>query len=212
MKLKTGARLSIFPLAGALLFPRSTLPLHIFEPRYRALVRDSLARDRRIAMIQPRPGQDDKHPELFDIGCVGRIAQVEALEDGRFNLVLEGLSRFRLLRELDAGTPFRQIEAGFDDFADGDDDDQPVLASILRAELEREAQDFARAHGYAVDWDSVGRLDDEALVNGIAQIAPFDIAAKQALLEAPDIPDRADLLIQFLRFFGNSDDDPATLQ
>ncbi|WP_404712357.1 LON peptidase substrate-binding domain-containing protein [Sphingomonas sp. MMS24-J13] len=212
MILKTGARLSIFPLGGALLFPRGTLPLHIFEPRYRALVRDSLARDRRIAMIQPRPGQSEKNPELFDIGCVGRIAHVEALEDGCFNLVLEGLSRFRLLRELDATTPFRQIEAGFDDFADGDEEDQPVLPSILRAELEREARAFADAHGYVVDWDGVERLDDEALVNGIAQIAPFDIAAKQALLEAPDVPDRADLLIQFMRFFSRSDDDGATLQ
>jgi Lon protease-like protein len=212
MILKTGARLSIFPLAGALLFPRSTLPLHIFEPRYRALVSVSLARDRRIAMIQPRPGQDDKHPDLFDIGCVGRIAHVEALEDGGFNLILEGLARFRLLREIDALTPFRQVEAGFDDFADGDDDDQPVLASILRAELEREAKIFAEAHGYVVDWDGVERLDDEALVNGIAQIAPFDIAAKQALLESPDVPDRADLLIQFMRFFGRNDDDEATLQ
>jgi Lon protease-like protein len=211
MILKTGARLSIFPLGGALLFPRGTLPLHIFEPRYRALVRDALARDRRIAMIQPRPGQGEKNPELFDIGCVGRIAHVEALEDGRFNLVLEGLSRFRLLREIDATTPFRQIEAGFDDFADSDDDDQPVLPSIIRAELEREARAFADAHGYVVDWEGVERLDDEALVNGIAQIAPFDIAAKQALLEAPDVPDRADLLIQFMRFFSSGDDE-ATLQ
>ena len=105
----------------------------------------------------------------------------------------------------------RQIEAGFDDFDDGDDD-QPVLASILRAELEREAKRFAEAHGYVVDWDGVGRLDDEALVNGIAQIAPFDIAAKQALLEAADIPDRADLLVQFMRFFGGRDDDETTLQ
>ena len=211
MMLKTGARLSIFPLAGALLFPRSTLPLHIFEPRYRALVSDSLARDRRIAMIQPRPGQTGDRPDLFDIGCVGRIAQVEALDDGRFNIILEGLTRFRLLRELDATTSFRQIEAGFDDFDDSDDD-QPVLASILRAELEREAKRFAEAHGYVVDWDGVGRLDDEALVNGIAQIAPFDIAAKQALLEAADIPDRADLLVQFMRFFGGRDDDETTLQ
>jgi Lon protease-like protein len=164
-------------------------------------------------MIQPKPGQPDKHPDLFEIGCVGRIAHVEALEDGRFNLVLEGLSRFRLLRELDATTPFRQIEASFDDFAaDSDDEDQPVLPSIVRAELEGEAKAFADAHGYVVDWEGVERLDDEALVNGIAQIAPFDIAAKQALLEAPDVPDRADLLIQFMRFFRRSDDDRATLQ
>jgi len=193
-------RLSIFPLPGALLFPRSYLPLHIFEPRYRAMVGDALARDRRIAMIQPRPGEGNEHPALFEVGCVGKIAQVEALDDGRFNLVLEGQTRFRLLRELDAGTPFRQVEADFDGF--GDDEEQPVLPSVIRAEVENEARAYAENNGYQVDWDSVGRLDDESLVNGIAQIIPFDVAAKQALLEAADVSERADLLVQFLRFFG----------
>ena len=212
MMIKTGSRLTIFPLGGALLFPRSYLPLHIFEPRYRAMVSDALARDRRIAMIQPRPGEAGEHPALFDVGCVGRIDSVEALEDGRFNLVLEGVARFRMLREIDAPTPFRQIEASFDGFADGEDDEQAALASAMRADLEEEARAFAEAHGYIVDWDGVERLDDEALVNGIAQIAPFDIAAKQALLEAPDVTARADLLIQFLRFFGAGDGGDATLQ
>ncbi|TVV75470.1 LON peptidase substrate-binding domain-containing protein [Sphingomonas solaris] len=197
-----GTRLSVFPLAGALLFPRMHLPLHIFEPRYRALVSDSLARDRRIAMIQPRA--DGPRPPLFDVGCVGRIAQVDALEDGRFNVVLEGLTRFRLIAEIDASTPFRQIEASFDAF----DDAAPAepLPMIVRAELERESRRFAEARGYAVDWDAVSRLDDESLVNGIAQIAPFDIAAKQALLETPTVADRADLLVQFLLFFGRDRD------
>jgi Lon protease-like protein len=199
--LRAGSRLSIFPLAGALLFPRSHLPLHIFEPRYRALVTDALARDRRIAMIQPRDvtGSSGGPPPLFDVGCVGRIAQVEALEDGRFDIVLEGLTRFRVLSEIDASTPFRQIEASFDGYDDAAE--QPPLAFALRADLERESRRFAEARGYAVDWDAVGRLDDESLVNGIAQIAPFDVAAKQALLEAATVPDRADLLVQFMQFF-----------
>jgi Lon protease-like protein len=203
--LRTGSRLSIFPLGGALLFPRSHLPLHIFEPRYRALVTDALARDRRIAMIQPRDtiGVAGR-PPLFDVGCVGRIAQVEAMDDGRFNVVLEGLTRFRMLAEIDATTPFRQIEASFDDFADADE--QPPLAYALRADLEREARRFADARGYEVDWEAVTRLDDESLVNGIAQIAPFDVAAKQALLEAMTVPDRADLLVQFMQFFRLQDD------
>ena len=195
-----GSRLSIFPLAGALLFPRTHLPLHIFEPRYRALVNDALARDRRIAMIQPRDQTGGSgQPALFDVGCVGRIAQVEALDDGRFNVVLEGLSRFRLVSEIDVTTPFRQIQASFDGFDDADE--QPPLGIALRADLERESRRFAEARGYAVDWDAVGRLDDESLVNGIAQIAPFDVATKQALLESATVPERADLLVQFLQFF-----------
>ena len=210
--LKTGTRLSIFPLGGALLLPGSYLPLHVFEPRYRALVSDALARDRRIAMIQPLPGEEDEHPALFTIGCVGKIGQIEALPDGRFNLILEGIARFRLLRELDVTTPFRQIQADLEIFAD-DAGDELVLASAARAGIEQEAKRFAEAQGYEIDWEQVGRLDDEALVNGLSQVIPFDIAAKQALLEAATLDLRADLLAELLRFSaaGESDDD-TTLQ
>lgn len=98
------ARLSIFPLSGALLLPGMMLPLHIFEPRYRALMHDAMARDRRIGMIQPRG--DGAAPPLYDMGCVGHIGEFEALEDGRFNIILTGVARFRVLRELDVTTPF----------------------------------------------------------------------------------------------------------
>lgn len=215
----SGSRLSVFPLPGALLFPRMQLPLHIFEPRYRALVSDAMARDRRIGMIQPIPITVDsgsaanEAPPLFDVGCVGRIAHVEALDDGRYNIVLEGLARFRILRELDVTTPFRQLEVSFDGFAD--DEDDAVLDITRRAALEIESRRFADAQGYAVDWEAVARLDDESLVNGIAQIAPFDVAAKQALLEAQDITERADLIVQLMQFFarhGSDDGDGATLQ
>lgn len=199
-------RLSIFPLSGALLFPGLRLPLHIFEPRYRALVSDAMARDRRIGMIQPKAGTGDP-PALFGVGTVGRIADVEMLDDGRSNIVLEGVARFRVMRELPVKTLFRQVEAEL--IEEGDD----VLAPVVRAGLEQEARQFAEAHGYLVDWNQVGRLDDESLVNGIAQIAPFDSAAKQALLETDALATRAELTIQLLQFFGRHDgDDLVTLQ
>jgi Lon protease-like protein len=201
-------RLSIFPLPGVILFPRLQLPLHIFEPRYRAMVSDSLARDRRIAMIQPQT-QAEGAP-LFRVGCVGKIEDVEALEDGRFNIVLEGLSRFRLVRELDVTTPFRQVEGEL--IADAPDQ---VLSAIERAGFEREARAFANAQGYAVNWEQVGRLDDESLINGVSQIAPFDAAAKQALLEAADLCERCELMIQLMQFFrrrDGEDDGRVTLQ
>jgi hypothetical protein len=203
-------RLSIFPLPGALLFPGMHLPLHIFEPRYRAMVSDAMARDRRIGMIQPRPvfsGSADK-PPLFDLGCVGKIAEVEAMDDGRYNLILEGVALFRVVRELDVSTAFRQVEAELLPAAA----DQS-LSIARRSSLETESRAFADAQGYAVDWDQVGRLDDESLVNGIAQIAPFDAAAKQALLEAPDLEGRAELIIQLLQFFGrHGGEERVTLQ
>jgi Lon protease-like protein len=189
-------RIPIFPLAGALLFPRTQLPLHIFEPRYRDMVRDALARDRLIGLIQPR--DTGEPPALFGTGCLGRIAGVEELDDGRFNIVLEGLSRFRVLREIAADTAYRQVEADRTGFADHEEEEPLGLAQ--RAELEQESRLYADALGYSVDWEAVGRIDDEMLVNGIAQIAPLDTGSKQALLEAPDMAARCELLVQFMQF------------
>jgi Lon protease-like protein len=203
----TATRLSIFPLAGVILFPGLQLPLHIFEPRYRELVGSALARDRRIGMIQPQ-GAEEGAP-LFAVGCVGRIGEVQAHDDGRYNIVLEGEARFRLLRELDVSTPFRQIEAEL--IAEAGDE---VLSATERAGFEQEARSFADRQGYSVDWDSVERLDDVSLINGVSQIAPFDAAAKQALLEAADLRTRCELLIQLMQFFGRGDpnEERVTLQ
>jgi Lon protease-like protein len=201
-------RITIFPLTGAILYPGLHLPLHIFEPRYRAMISDALARDRRIGMIQPQREQEGA--PLFQIGCLGRIGDVEALDDGRFNIVLEGETRFRLLRELDVTTPFRQIEAEL--LPEVEDE----LAAVERASFEREARRFAKAQGYRVDWESVARLDDVSLINGVSQIAPFDTAAKQALLEADGLSARCELLVQLMQFFGRrtegDDEDGVTLQ
>jgi Lon protease-like protein len=193
-------RLSIFPLTGAILFPGLQLPLHIFEPRYRALVGTALAKDRRIAMIQPQAPEDGA--PLYAVGCVGKIDDVEALDDGRYDIVLTGEARFRLLRELKVATPFRQVEGEL-----LDEPGEQALSPVERASLEREARRFAERQGYAIDWSSVVRLDDLALVNGVSQIAPFDAAAKQALLEAVDLRERCELLVQLMQFFGRSDPD-----
>ncbi|HYD13419.1 MAG TPA: LON peptidase substrate-binding domain-containing protein [Allosphingosinicella sp.] len=203
-------RVPIFPLAGALLFPRTQLPLHIFEPRYRAMVRDAIAGDRLIAMVQPKDNEEP--PALFEIGCIGRIEACDELDDGRFNIVLEGLSRFRIAREAAVGTLYRQVDA---DRAGFEEEDEPVLGLAQRAEVEREARRYADALGYMVEWEQVSRLDDEMLVNGIAQIAPLDVGSKQALLEATLIADRADLLVQFMQFqrmAPGGADGPETLQ
>ena len=208
MSTKTTTRISIFPLPGALLYPGLSLPLHIFEPRYRAMVSDALARDRRIGMIQPQ--QPVEGAPLYSIGCVGRIGDVEALDDGRFNLMLEGERRFRLIRELDVATPFRQIEGELIE-----EDENAALSAVERASFEREARRFADLQGYSVDWDEVTRLDDLSLINGVSQIVPFDAASKQALLEAPDLAARCELLVQLLQFFGrrsDDDDENITLQ
>ena len=192
-------RAPLFPIAGAILFPRAQLPLHIFEPRYREMVREAIDGDGLIAIVQPRDpdSEDEARPQLFDVGCVGEIVGLEELEDGRFNIILNGSNRFRILNEVDLETPYRVADLDVGAF---DDSEPPALAIARRAEVERESRRLGDALGLSVDWDSVARLDDEILVNAIAQVAPFDVSAKQALLESETLEQRADLLVQLMQF------------
>jgi Lon protease-like protein len=190
-------RLPIFPLPGAILFPRSQLPLHIFEPRYREMVRDAIDGSGRIGMIQPRRVDDDNRAPLYGVGCVGDIVGIEELEGGRYNIVLLGTNRFRYLQDVRIDANYRCAEVDIEAL---DDSESPPLALAERAEVEREARRLGEAMGLAVDWDAVSRLDDEMLVNAIAQVAPFDVGAKQALLEQATLTGRADLLVQLMQF------------
>jgi len=190
-------RVPLFPLAGAILFPRTQLPLHIFEQRYREMVRDAIDGAGRIAMIQPQRIDDDNQAPLFAVGCIGELVGIEELEDGRFNIVLLGANRFRLVREAEIDTAYRCADVDIEAF---DDSEPPPLSIAQRAEVEREARRLGDAMGLAVDWDAVARLDDEMLVNAIAQVAPFDVGAKQALLEEATLDGRADLLVQLMQF------------
>jgi len=190
-------RVPLFPLPGAILFPRSQLPLHIFEPRYREMVKDAIDGPARIAMIQPHRLDDDNRAPLYSVGCIGELVGIEELEDGRFNIVLHGSNRFRLVREVTEESAYRCAEVDITAF---NDEEPPPLALAERAEVEREARRLGDAMGLAVDWDAVARLDDEMLVNAIAQVAPFDVGAKQALLEQGTLDGRADLLVQLMQF------------
>jgi hypothetical protein len=175
------------------------LPLHIFEPRYRQMIEDAVAGGGLIGMIQPKALPDDGlgNPELYRVGCIGEIVGMEELSDGRFNIVLQGTTRFRLIAEADVGTPYRQADVVPGEDAENEPD---ALPSVLRAAVEQEARLLGDAMGLTVDWDAVERLDDEMLVNAIAQVAPFDGGAKQALLEEDALPTRAELLIQLMQF------------
>ncbi|GAA3899330.1 LON peptidase substrate-binding domain-containing protein [Sphingomonas limnosediminicola] len=190
-------RVPIFPLSGAILFPRSQLPLHIFEPRYRDMVRDAIDGAGRIGMIQPLRLDEDNKAPLYGIGCLGEIVGIEELDDGRFNIVLLGVNRFRYLRDAEIDSTYRCAEVDIEGFVDAE---PPPLSLGERAEVEREARRLGDALGLAVDWDAVSRLDDEMLVNAIAQVAPFDVGAKQALLEQVTLTGRADLLVQLMQF------------
>ena len=161
------------------------------------MVSDAIDGAGQIGMIQPQRIDHDNQAPLYAVGCVGEIVGIEELEDGCSNIVLLGTNRFRLVREAEVDASYRCADVEITGF---DDDDPPPLSLGQRAEVEREARRLGDAMGLEVDWTAVGRLDDEMLVNAIAQVAPFDVGAKQALLEAATLADRADLLVQLMQF------------
>lgn len=193
----------VFPLAGALVLPRASLPLNIFEPRYLAMVRDAMANSRMIGMVQPRG--EGSAPELFSVGGLGRITQFAEADDGRFLIVLTGVCRFRIVRELSVTTPYRQVEADYTPFID-DWSEGSTLGQAERAELEASLRSYLDAQGMAADWDAVASADNESLVNTLAGVCPFDIAEKQALLEAPDLHQRASTLAMLMAFSSDGGD------
>ena len=187
----------VFPLPGALLLPRGQMPLNIFEPRYMEMIDDALAsRHRLIGMIQPdsgNPGPDDK-PNLFKVGCVGRITQIAESGDGRYLLQLTGVARFRVEEELTVATAYRQCRVTYAPFAD-DFIARKGEEEVDRKSLLRALADFLTANDLKADWDGIENAPNEALVNALAMMSPYGAAEKQALLEAPDLKTRAEILI-----------------
>ena len=189
-------RVPVFPLAGALLLPSGQMPLNIFEPRYLAMVDAVIGGDRLIGMIQPALDASDraKSPPLCEIGCLGRIAQFSETGDGRYTILLAGVSRFRVVEEVAAITPYRQCRISIESFADlaeplsGED-------AVDRSALLRTFRDYLDANGLEADWDSVNRATNAGLVTALSMMSPWGPPEKQALLEAPDHATRARTLI-----------------
>ena len=188
----------VFPLAGALLLPRGQMPLNIFEPRYLAMIEDALRSPHRlIGMIQPdpaHPGSDQNKPNLFRVGCVGRITQFAESGDGRYLIQLTGIARFRLEQELPVSTLYRQCRVTYRPFAD-DFIARKGEEQVDRKALLRTLTAFLKANDLKADWEGIQNAPNEALVNALAMMSPYDVAEKQALLEAPDLKTRAEILI-----------------
>lgn len=188
-------RIPVFPLAGALLLPRADLPLNIFEPRYLAMVDAAMATDRIIGMIQPADERDDgSRPTLMGVGCAGRITAYAETPDGRMLITLTGISRFAVVDEPEVSTPFRQVTADFHPFAI-DLVSRTGATDVNRPALLRAFRDYLEANNLKADWEQVEAAPTEVLVNTLSQLAPYAPRDKQALLEAPDLRSRADMLI-----------------
>ena len=185
------SKISIFPLNGALLLPRSQLPLNIFEPRYLEMIDNSISSDRLIGMIQT---QESNENQLYSIGCLGKITSFTELSDSRFIITLNGICRYKVTQELDTLTPYRQVKVSYEDFENDltpgfnqDKADRDKLLDVLKRYLEK--------NNLQIDWEAVKGSPTETLVNSLCSLSPYSAEEKQALLEAEDIQKRNELLI-----------------
>lgn len=191
----------VFPLPGALLLPRSRLPLHLFEPRYLAMLEDALKTPSRlIGMVQPNriPGRDEG-PGLHTIGCVGRVTQFSETEDGRYMITLTGKARFRLLEEVEGFTPYRRAKvswAGFERDLGPEDADPGLDRTAFMNLLSR----YFSARELETDWQSLKEAEDELLINSLSMLLGFEPEDKQALLEAPSLSTRRETLVTLIEY------------
>jgi Lon protease-like protein len=202
----------VFPLDGALLLPGCQLPLQIFEPRYLNMVDDAMSGLRLIGMIQTAGNGDRAHPDLAGVGCAGRITAYAETGDGRYTITLTGVCRFDAVAELEAPTPYRQVQPDFTRFAadlEALEEDAVLDREGLYAVLSR----YLAHKGLRVEWETARQAPAGALINSLAMGLPLDPAEKQALLEAPTLTARGQVLTAILQIDGAADDDePPKLQ
>lgn len=198
--LELPSEIAVFPLSGALLLPQGRLPLNIFEPRYLAMTQDSMAAGRMFGMIQPDPRAPEgaQGPGLYRIGCLGRLTSFAETDDGRMLITLTGLSRFRVVEELEMRRGYRRARVDYRDFA-ADLDTAAPPPEIDRPALEAALRPFFKARGIEANWSAIEQTADLALVLTLSMVCPFDVPEKQALLEAATPADRAAMLIALLQ-------------
>ncbi len=184
----------VFPLSGSLLLPRTDLPLNIFEPRYLIMIEEAMAGDRIIGIIQPQQDDETDQPQLEKVGCAGRITSYSETDDGRLMVTITGVCRFQVKKEVAAKTPYRQASVTYAPFAI-DFVNETGTRTVDRDQLITAFRQYLEANNMSADWNEVQSISTEVLVNTLSLLAPYPPREKQALLEAPDLKSRADVLV-----------------
>lgn len=190
----------VFPLPGALLLPRARLPLHLFEPRYLQMLDDALKTpERLIGMVQPNEVAGRGGIGLHTIGCAGRVTQFSETEDNRYLITLSGISRFRVLKEVEGFTPYRRCDVKWDGF-DRDQGQTEEDTAFNRKTFLNLLGRYFEARSLSADWETLTEADDELLINSLSMMLDFDPEDKQALLEAPSLSTRRETLVTLIEF------------
>ncbi len=188
----------VFPLANAIFFPNTVLPLNIFEPRYKKMTEDALASNKMIGMIQTR--QFGPKNGLFSIGCLGKIDAYSKTPDGRYLINLKGVVRFRVLDEINIELPYRKFRVSYDEFFNDLEEIKFDEKNDILHLLDKTKKLF-KIHGLSTDWKTVEKIGFDQLINSLSMICPFSVGEKQSLLEAKSLKDRNILINQIINFY-----------
>ena len=198
-------KIPIFPLSNFIIFPKTTVPLNIFEPRYIQMVDDSMKSNRLIGMIQPRKTGDLKKPDLHKIGCVGKITSFNETDDGRYLIVLNGICRYEITEELTSDKLYRECDVNFNKFEsdlDLDSKKQEIKFSDL-SEIFSNLKKLFEQQDYQINWNDLKKQSLDQTINTLSMASPFTLEEKQILLEAKNLIDRKKKLEEILVTYTN---------
>ena len=206
-------KISVFPLSNFIIFPKTTVPLNIFEPRYLDMVNDSMKSNKLIGMIQPKSSEnDDNLPELHDIGCLGKITSFQETEDGRYMIELKGLIRFKVIKEIKSQNMYREYEVDFKDYYH---DLSEKKEELKFSELELIFKDLKllfEKRGFIINWKELEKQSLDEIINALSMASPFTLEEKQVLLEARNLSLRKNKIAEILSTYAYDVFNNTTLQ
>ena len=206
-------KISVFPLSNFILFPKTTVPLNIFEPRYIDMINDSMKSDKLIGMIQPKISENiDGPPNLFDIGCVGKIVTFKETDDKRYLIELKGLIRFQAIDEIKSENKYREFKVDFSQFEHDLDDKKEELKFTDLELIFKDLKSLFKKRGFIINWKALEKQSLDETINALAMASPFSLEEKQVLLEAKNLNERKEKIAEILSTYSFDDFNNTTLQ
>ena len=202
----------VFPLSNFIIFPHTTVPLNIFEPRYIEMIKDSMKSNKMIGLIQPKKSRVDSITDLFEVGCLGRVESLKDTSDGRFLIDLNGISRFKIVKEIKNNKLYRECEINFDDF---NEDINLSEEKIKISDLElifKDLKSLFEKKGYIINWKSLEKQNLNETINALAMASPFSLEEKQVLLECKNLEVRKNKIAEILSTYNYDNFENTTIQ
>ena len=210
--IKLPPTIPIFPLSNFIIFPNTTVPLNIFEPRYIQMIDDSMKSHRMIGMIQPKRSGELKKPDLYEVGCIGKITSFNETDDGRYLVIINGISRFNINKEIESNKLYRTCEVNYDRYNRDLDDKVEKFALKDLDKIFKDLKNLFEKKGFLVDWSNLKKENFSNTLNTLSMASPFSLEEKQVLLETQDLNTRKLMLEEILNTYIRDDFSNKTIQ